>query len=111
MELTGSIGKVNTGLKKRITVLLQGLDEGRALTMGALIVELDLDKRFASEVSAHLYRLRSEGKVATFDGPATSPKGRRVVRFYKWVKQVEPAEVKRVLPTPHPLNSLFLRRI
>jgi hypothetical protein len=98
------LGMENPGLKKRIAVHLEGLN-GAGISMGEIISQMDLDKALAAEVSSALYKLRKEGCLRVSEGSATSGLGRRVVRLYGWL-----AEPVVVVGTPHPLNSLFLRR-
>lgn len=82
--MTGSLGRQDVGLKARIGRLLEAIGRN-SLTMGEIIDRLDLDKRQASDVSAALYKLRSQGRIECFEGEASSNMGRRIVRRYRWV--------------------------
>jgi len=74
------------GIKRRISLALEASPV--SMSMGELIAQLDIDKRYASDVSSALYKLVAQGKVNAAMGPATASKGRRLVRRYKWLHEV-----------------------
>lgn len=61
----------------------------RGMTIGELVRALDIDKTRCGDVSATLHKIRNEGKVFVTTGPATSAKGPRFVKRYRWRKQAE----------------------
>lgn len=80
------------GLKAAIEDLLKERSEGEdraavprtGLTNGEILNALDLDKTRNGEVSAALSKLRNEGKIRSDSGPASSTRGRRYVKRYRW---------------------------
>ncbi|MCA0214529.1 MAG: hypothetical protein LCH79_15295 [Proteobacteria bacterium] len=80
------------GLKAAIEDLLTDKAEAEdragvtrtGLTNGEILTALDLDKTRNGEVSAALSKLRNEGKIRTDSGPASSTRGRRYVKRYRW---------------------------
>lgn len=94
------------GIKKRVAEALRTTPE--AMTMGELMARANVPKTMASEVSSALYKLRNQGLIQTIRGPASSPKGPRFVRKYKWV--AKPPAVERI-EVPKPKAVSLPRRV
>jgi hypothetical protein len=72
------------------------------LTIGEIVRGLDWDKTRSGDVSATLHKLRDEGKVRTQTGPATTSKGPRFVKYYRWHG---PKAAPQPTPAPAPLDD------
>lgn len=86
MIRTRPLSDGTAGIKRRISLALEASPV--SMSMGELIAKLDIDKRYASDVSSALYKLVAQGKVSAAMGAATAAKGRRLVRRYKWIGEV-----------------------
>lgn len=79
---------------KRIQDALSSHDQ--PMTMGELMAQGDIDKRFASDVSSCLSKLVARGAVVRVEIERKARLGRKKVSAYKWV------EIEQAPPPPPP---------
>lgn len=84
---------MSVGIKKRVSDALEDA-EGRAMTLGEVLMAADISKDLAHEVSSALHKLIGQGRITVSMGPSTALRGRKLVRMYRWVEQGAPRPQK-----------------
>ena len=82
------MAKRSQGLKAKVAELLAKSDTD--MTAGDIARALDLTKIDHPDVASVLVKLRCTGRVKSSLGAASSSRGKRYVKRYKWVPEVAP---------------------